>query len=162
MPLGYHGHAADPLAALRVSAGGAGAVPCLRRGSLLALASPDGPEQKGTFRSDNFAAAVEQFEAEKRAPRQKRRRQGSSSDVERIIAMLVERKCAVARAWPRVRMMPVRSMKRRWHPVIVFSFSRRECEGHALALNALDLNTEVHCARTQRAHSTQRPARTSG
>jgi ATP-dependent RNA helicase DOB1 len=33
-------------------------------------------------------------------------------------------------------------MERHYDPVIVFSFSKRECESHALALSKLDFSTE--------------------
>lgn len=33
-------------------------------------------------------------------------------------------------------------MERKFQPVIIFSFSRRECENHALSMSKLDFNTE--------------------
>ena len=33
-------------------------------------------------------------------------------------------------------------MERKFHPVIVFSFSRRECEYHAMSMSKLDFNTQ--------------------
>ncbi|KAI4382083.1 hypothetical protein MLD38_008089 [Melastoma candidum] len=33
-------------------------------------------------------------------------------------------------------------MERKFHPVIVFSFSRRECEQHAMSMSKLDFNTD--------------------
>lgn len=33
-------------------------------------------------------------------------------------------------------------MERKFHPVIVFSFSRRECERNAMSMNQLDFNSE--------------------
>uniref|UniRef100_A0A0C9RKJ1 TSA: Wollemia nobilis Ref_Wollemi_Transcript_13665_3749 transcribed RNA sequence n=1 Tax=Wollemia nobilis TaxID=56998 RepID=A0A0C9RKJ1_9CONI len=46
---------------------------------------------------------------------------GGGSDIYRIVKMIMERK---------------------FQPVIVFSFSRRECEQHALSMSKLDFNTE--------------------
>lgn len=33
-------------------------------------------------------------------------------------------------------------MERKFQPVIIFSFSRRECENHALSMSKLDFNTD--------------------
>jgi len=33
-------------------------------------------------------------------------------------------------------------MERKFQPVIIFSFSRRECEHHAMSMSKLDFNTE--------------------
>lgn len=33
-------------------------------------------------------------------------------------------------------------MERKFQPVIIFSFSRKECEQHAMAMSKLDFNTE--------------------
>ncbi|KAF2547282.1 hypothetical protein F2Q70_00023716 [Brassica cretica] len=46
---------------------------------------------------------------------------GGDSDVYKIVKMIMERK---------------------FQPVIIFSFSRRECENHALSMSKLDFNTE--------------------
>ncbi len=35
-------------------------------------------------------------------------------------------------------------MERSYQPVIVFSFSKRECEAYALQMSKLDFNTGLH------------------
>ncbi|CAK9224731.1 unnamed protein product [Sphagnum jensenii] len=104
-------------------------------------------DEKGQFKEDSFMRLNETFSREKvvvdginspntsggRGGRSGRSRggggrgrgdrggTGSSSDIYKIVKMIMERK---------------------FQPVIVFSFSRRECEQYALSMSKLDFNTD--------------------
>ncbi|CAM6102427.1 unnamed protein product [Calypogeia fissa] len=105
-------------------------------------------DEKGQFREDNFHKVSETFSKEGRqeeglnspngrgrAARGKGGRGGgrggggdSKTDIYKIVKMIMERK---------------------FQPVIVFSFSRRECEQYALSMPKLDFNTEDEKAMVQ-------------
>ena len=82
----------------------------------------------GNFREDNFAKAMlsltdsaSNAATSGKAPgRDKKGMKGGSSNVFKIVKMIMER---------------------HYEPVIVFSFSKRECEAHAMAMSKLDFNT---------------------
>ena len=81
----------------------------------------------GEFREDNFAKAMvsltdsagNQSRANAQQIRAKKTNKGSS-DVYKIVKMIMDRNYA---------------------PVIIFSFSKRECEAHALQMSKLDFNS---------------------
>ncbi|KAM0828724.1 hypothetical protein ACQ4PT_067356 [Festuca glaucescens] len=91
-------------------------------------------DENGQFREDNFLKLQDTFAKQ---PSQLDGRKGGgpkasgriakggnasgSSDIYRIVKMIMERK---------------------FQPVIIFSFSRRECEHHAMSMSKLDFNTE--------------------
>ena len=58
--------------------------------------------------------------ANKAPSRDKRHQKGNSSNVFKIVKMIMEK---------------------HYEPVIVFSFSKRECEAHAMLMSKLDFNT---------------------
>jgi len=87
-------------------------------------------DEKGTFREDNFQKALASLGENRQAPPRrgangKEGKKGSgggaASDVYKIVKMIMER---------------------HYEPVIIFSFSKRECEGLALQMSKLDFNTE--------------------
>nr|WCZ58663.1 exosome RNA helicase MTR4 [Seculamonas ecuadoriensis] len=73
-------------------------------------------DEKGKFREDNFAKALSSLSEDKSKDAKKKPTKGPS-DVQRLIRMVLER---------------------RFDPVIVFSFSKRECEALAMQLSKLD------------------------
>ncbi|KAK1646833.1 hypothetical protein QYE76_064638 [Lolium multiflorum] len=91
-------------------------------------------DENGQFREDNFLKLQDTFAKQ---PSQLDGRKGGgpkasgriakggnasgTSDIYRIVKMIMERK---------------------FQPVIIFSFSRRECEHHAMSMSKLDFNTE--------------------
>jgi ATP-dependent RNA helicase DOB1 len=86
-------------------------------------------DEKGNFREDNFQRALAYLSgvsgAEKSiiSPSSQAKKDRSSkgpSDLYKIVSMIMERS---------------------YHPVIVFSFSKRECEALALQMSKLDFNT---------------------
>ncbi|XP_066308301.1 DExH-box ATP-dependent RNA helicase DExH10-like isoform X1 [Miscanthus floridulus] len=91
-------------------------------------------DENGQFREDNFAKLQDSFAKQNNqldgrkggGPKASGRiaKGGSASgnsDIYRIVKMIMERK---------------------FQPVIIFSFSRRECEHHAMSMSKLDFNTE--------------------
>ncbi|KAJ1822803.1 ATP-dependent RNA helicase mtr4 [Coemansia sp. RSA 2599] len=91
-------------------------------------------DEKGQFREENFQRAVTALQdaqgqaADDVGGRQRRgrvnkgRNAGGKSDIYKIVRMI---------------------MARSYHPVIVFSFSKRECEGLALQMSKLDFNVDA-------------------
>eukprot|EP00898_Chlorokybus_atmophyticus_P004711 jgi/Chlat1/5240/Chrsp33S05083 len=94
-------------------------------------------DERGRFREDNFKKLLTNFASEqpetappqnggkKTPPPSKNNKKGGGGgppDVHKIVKMIMDRK---------------------FYPVIVFSFSRRECEQYALAMSKLDFNTET-------------------
>eukprot|EP00127_Corallochytrium_limacisporum_P006719 Clim_evm8s234 gene=Clim_evmTU8s234 len=90
-------------------------------------------DEKGTFRTDNFTKAMSSLSEKDDAPKSSggsgkgkargndKAKQGQNSDIYKIIRLI---------------------MSRGYDPVIVFSFSKRDCENHALNLSKLDFNNE--------------------
>lgn len=96
-------------------------------------------DEKGKFREDNFQKAIatlsastaeNDLELSSAGSNNKRRKGGKSggnpkkkigTDVFRIVKLIMERQ---------------------YDPVIIFSFSKRECEAYALLMSKLDFNTE--------------------
>ncbi|KAJ1274751.1 hypothetical protein BS78_05G085300 [Paspalum vaginatum] len=91
-------------------------------------------DETGQFREDNFAKLQDSFAKQNNqldgrkggGPKASGRiaKGGSASgnsDIYRIVKMIMERK---------------------FQPVIIFSFSRRECEHHAMSMSKLDFNSE--------------------
>ncbi|KDO55106.1 hypothetical protein CISIN_1g0021841mg, partial [Citrus sinensis] len=88
-------------------------------------------DEKEQFREDNFVKLQDTFLKQKIGGRREngkasgRMAKGGSgsggSDIFKIVKMIMERK---------------------FQPVIVFSFSRRECEQHAMSMSKLDFNTQ--------------------
>ncbi|KAK9803050.1 hypothetical protein WJX73_001880 [Symbiochloris irregularis] len=90
-------------------------------------------DERGVFRDDNFTKAVAAVEEggsgggaangsrNKRAEGQTREEREQGSDIFKIVKMIMERG---------------------YDPVIVFSFSKKECEALALQMATLDLNTD--------------------
>ena len=79
-------------------------------------------DEQGSFREDNFQKAIASLGDA--APKKKGKPVGRTkgpSDLYKILRMI---------------------MVKNYHPVIVFSFSKRECEGNALQLSKLDLNID--------------------
>ncbi|KAJ2701862.1 ATP-dependent RNA helicase mtr4 [Coemansia sp. IMI 203386] len=93
-------------------------------------------DEKGQFREDNFQRAVSALQDAQgqaaddinggkkrgRARTTNKGKQGSKSDIYKIVRMI---------------------MSRNYHPVIVFCFSKRECEGLALQMSKLDFNDDA-------------------
>ncbi|XP_020678441.1 DExH-box ATP-dependent RNA helicase DExH10 isoform X1 [Dendrobium catenatum] len=89
-------------------------------------------DENEQFKEDNFAKLQETFTKQKNQVDGHRNVKASSriakggtasagSDIYKIVKMIMERK---------------------FQPVIIFSFSRRECEQHAMSMAKLDFNTE--------------------
>jgi len=78
-------------------------------------------DEKGLFRENNFQKAVSFLSEERVRSEKKQRNKKGSSDIYKLVKML---------------------MIKKHNPVIVFSFSRRECEALALQMSKLDLNEE--------------------
>ena len=87
-------------------------------------------DEKGKFRQDNFDTAMgtlagdnnaeESFgKKRKQAPKSAQKKVGS--DVYRIVKLIMERE---------------------YDPVIIFSFSKKDCEAYAMLMSKLDFNTE--------------------
>jgi len=76
-------------------------------------------DEKGNFRDDTFEKALSKI-GENPVKGADRKKKGAS-DVYRIVQLIMERE---------------------YDPVIVFAFSRRECEGLALQLSKLELNSD--------------------
>eukprot|EP00252_Welwitschia_mirabilis_P018829 TRINITY_DN4218_c0_g1_i1.p1 TRINITY_DN4218_c0_g1~~TRINITY_DN4218_c0_g1_i1.p1 ORF type:complete len:993 (+),score=171.89 TRINITY_DN4218_c0_g1_i1:142-3120(+) len=75
-------------------------------------------DEKERFKEENFTKAMESFvEPNKREPQKGK----AGQDTQKIVKMIMERK---------------------FQPVIIFSFSRRECEEHAMSMSKLDFNSE--------------------
>ncbi|KAJ2009338.1 ATP-dependent RNA helicase mtr4 [Coemansia thaxteri] len=89
-------------------------------------------DEKSQFREDNFQRAIAALQdaqgqaaddVGKRGAKTNKGKQGNSkTDVYKIVKMI---------------------MARNYHPVIVFCFSKRECEGMALQMSKLDFNEEA-------------------
>ncbi|KAJ1663298.1 ATP-dependent RNA helicase mtr4 [Coemansia sp. RSA 1813] len=93
-------------------------------------------DEKGQFREENFQRAITVLqEAQgqaaddigskdkaKKGKTNKGKQSGSKSDIYKIVKMI---------------------MSRNYHPVIVFCFSKRECEGLALQMSKLDFNQDA-------------------
>eukprot|EP00054_Salpingoeca_dolichothecata_P017500 m.105077 g.105077 ORF g.105077 m.105077 type:complete len:1072 (-) comp22474_c0_seq1:123-3338(-) len=77
-------------------------------------------DERSNFREDNFMKAMSNLGPASAANKRKKPGKGSS-DCYRIVKMIMERS---------------------YQPVIVFSFSKRECEANALQMSKLDFNTE--------------------
>ncbi|CAK8579420.1 unnamed protein product [Lathyrus sativus] len=88
-------------------------------------------DENEQFREDNFVKLQDTFSKQKvgdgfRGGKSNGRHgksgpAGAGSDIYKIVKMIMERK---------------------FQPVIIFSFSRRECEQHAMAMSKLDFNTK--------------------
>lgn len=95
-------------------------------------------DERGRFREDNFANAMAVLnqsnlqlqvsdevvlggDASVRRRKSTKQKKVTESDLQRILKMILEKQ---------------------YDPVIVFSFSKRECEAYALALSKLDFNSE--------------------
>lgn len=83
-------------------------------------------DERGEFREDHFARAMASLsensnQAQHNAKKGKRGGTKGPSDCFRIVKMIMERS---------------------YQPVIVFSFSKRECEAYALQMSKLDFNTD--------------------
>ncbi|KAH7372411.1 hypothetical protein KP509_17G002800 [Ceratopteris richardii] len=85
-------------------------------------------DEKGTFREENFHKAINAvtagYEKRNRATNPKRKRDyenSENSDIFKLVKMI---------------------MLRQFDPVIVFSFSKRDCESLAMQMAKLDLNNE--------------------
>ncbi|KAH9127158.1 hypothetical protein AeMF1_002497 [Aphanomyces euteiches] len=92
-------------------------------------------DEKGKFREDNFQKAMATLSATNAPPLESEKSSGGGkgkknnagpkkkigSDVFRIVKLVMERQ---------------------YDPVIIFSFSKRECEAYALLLSKLDFNSE--------------------
>ena len=76
-------------------------------------------DENGKFREDNFAEAIGKLGGGSETGG-KAKRQKDGSDCYNIVKMIMERNFA---------------------PVIVFSFSKKECEAYALQMAKLDFNT---------------------
>lgn len=84
-------------------------------------------DEKTTFREDNFQKAIGSLgEKESSKPVKGRGKKDRSTkgptDLYKIVRMI---------------------MAKNYHPVIVFSFSKRECEGNALVLSKMDFNDQA-------------------
>ncbi|KAI7824452.1 rRNA-processing arch domain-containing protein [Kickxella alabastrina] len=95
-------------------------------------------DEKGQFREENFQRAITSLQdaqgqaaddtegigkgRQKKGQSNKGKQTGAKSDIYKIIKMI---------------------MSRNYHPVIVFCFSKRECEGLALQMSKLDFNTDA-------------------
>lgn len=83
-------------------------------------------DENEQFREDNFMKLQDTFSKQKDGNKSANGKKGSGrgakggSDIFKIVKMIMERK---------------------FQPVIVFSFSRRECEQHAMSMSKLDFNT---------------------
>ncbi|KAI9364963.1 rRNA-processing arch domain-containing protein [Zopfochytrium polystomum] len=86
-------------------------------------------DEKSVFREDNFQRAVGNLADYDNAP--KRSRDGNRGDPKKQVAQQDLSKL--------IKML----MMRNYHPVIVFSFSKRECEKNALQLSKLDFNDQT-------------------
>ena len=80
-------------------------------------------DEKSQFREDNFQKAISALGDAPSDPVAKRKKtpQKGPSDLYKIVKMI---------------------MAKNYHPVIVFSFSRRDCEGFAIQLARLDFNSD--------------------
>jgi ATP-dependent RNA helicase DOB1 len=82
-------------------------------------------DEKSRFREDNFqkAMAVLQGEGgeEESGKKKKNGGKGQQSELGKIVRLIMERS---------------------YDPVIIFSFSKRECEAYALKMSKLDFNEE--------------------
>jgi ATP-dependent RNA helicase DOB1 len=98
-------------------------------------------DEKGNFREDNFQKAMGAI------------MEGHSGDPNNSAAQMIERKTKTggAKGTPKklhsdiykiVKMIMIKS----YNPVIVFSFSKRECENYALQMSALTFNDETEKA----------------
>jgi len=81
-------------------------------------------DEKGQFREDNFkkslssmSSGAESFLPEKK----KKRKETEGSDLNKVLKLVIERK---------------------YDPVIVFSFSKKEVEGYAMAMTKFDMTSE--------------------
>lgn len=85
-------------------------------------------DEKGEFREGNFNKAMSflqdqsTVEGAEGKTKKKNNKAQSASNVFKIVKMIMERNYA---------------------PVIIFSFSKKECEGYALQMSKLDFNTEA-------------------
>ncbi|KAJ2371974.1 ATP-dependent RNA helicase mtr4, partial [Coemansia sp. RSA 2603] len=94
-------------------------------------------DEKGQFREANFQRAISALQdaqgqaaddvsgvgkGKQKGGKTNKGKQGSKSDIYKIIKVI---------------------MVRNYHPVIVFCFSKRECEGLALQMSKLDFNVEA-------------------
>ncbi|KAJ3184745.1 ATP-dependent RNA helicase mtr4 [Irineochytrium annulatum] len=87
-------------------------------------------DEKSVFREDNFQRAIGSlaeeksggFEKNKKGKKGQADKPAKGTDLFKIIRMI---------------------MMKNYHPVIVFSFSKRECESNALQLSKLDFNDET-------------------
>jgi ATP-dependent RNA helicase DOB1 len=79
-------------------------------------------DEKGTFKADNVAQARAAMTVgpERRNDDNQQRNKASGNDLVRLVQLMILKD---------------------WLPIIVFSFSRRECEGRALQISKLDLTT---------------------
>ncbi|KAI9136384.1 rRNA-processing arch domain-containing protein [Paraphysoderma sedebokerense] len=91
-------------------------------------------DEKGAFREDNFQRAMavlqdtgndnesgQVVKADKKGTKRRKQQKGGQSDIYKIVKMI---------------------MFKNYHPVIVFCFSKRECEALALQMSKLDFNTD--------------------
>lgn len=82
-------------------------------------------DEKGTFREENFQRAISSLgDADDHAPAEKKLKgkkkpTSGASDLYKLIKMILARK---------------------YHPVIIFSFAKRECEAYAAQISKIDFN----------------------
>ena len=81
---------------------------------------------QGTFREDNFQQAMSKLQGSgAKGGGRGRKSSQKGSGCFMVVKMIMERQL---------------------QPVIVFSFSRRDCEAYALQMSKLDFNTRKHIA----------------
>jgi ATP-dependent RNA helicase DOB1 len=84
-------------------------------------------DEKSVFREENFTRALAQLASSPQEARERKKKlqqagkNGQQSDIYKIVKMIMER---------------------RYEPVIVFAFSKKECEFLALQMSKLDFNTD--------------------
>ncbi|TMW60703.1 hypothetical protein Poli38472_000745 [Pythium oligandrum] len=96
-------------------------------------------DEKGKFREDNFQKAIATLTASATNDSEDLASYGSSTKKKKAKAGGASAKKKVgADVYRIVKLI----MERQYDPVIVFSFSKRECESYALLMSKLDFNTE--------------------
>lgn len=82
-------------------------------------------DEKGNFKEENFSKAIsvlnDDYVLDKIFDKKGKKKQGAQTDIKQIISLIKDNTL---------------------DPAIVFSFSKRECESHALSLSKMDLTTE--------------------
>ncbi|KAM0901091.1 hypothetical protein ACQ4PT_020225 [Festuca glaucescens] len=91
-------------------------------------------DENDQFREDNFLKLQDTFAKQ---PIQPDGRKGGGPKASGRIA-----KCGTASGTSDIYRIVKMIMEHKFQPVIIFSFSRRECEHHAMSMSKLDFNTE--------------------